>query len=98
MQYVFQFVRQPIGLSVSFRREVNLAEVRPTYLVEVDRSGIKLTGWLQCAFDRGQEPELGLDLGDWQLDTAQVIADMSNPLADGELLTQQLARKGPNES
>ena len=97
VQYDFHFVRQPLGLTVSFRREMNLAEVRPTYLVEVDRSGIKLTGWLKCAFYRAHEPELGIDLGDWELDSAQVIADMSNPMAEGELLNQQtVATKSGN--
>lgn len=90
VQYVFEFVRQPLGLNVSFRREVNLAEVSPTYLFEVNRDGIKLTGWLQCAFDRATEPELGIDLGDWELESAEIIADVSNPLAKGELLNQQM--------
>lgn len=94
VQYVFQFVRQPLGLSVSFRREVNLAEVRPTYLIEVDRNGIKLTGWLKCAFDRAQAPELGIDMGDWEMDSAQVIADMAKPMADGDLLNQQMIEDG----
>lgn len=94
VQYVFQFVRQPLGLNVSFRREVNLAEVRPTYLMEVDRNGIKLTGWLKCAFDRALEPELGIDMGDWELDSAQVIPDLSKPLADGDLLNQQFIEDG----
>ncbi len=94
VQYDFHFVRQPLGLSVSFRREVNLPEVLPTYLVEVDRNGIKLTGWLKCAFDRAREPELGLDLGDWEVDSAQVIPDMSNPMANGDLLSQQVNQEG----
>ena len=92
-QYVFRFVRQPMGLTVSFRREVNLPEVRPTYLVEVDRHGIKLTGWLKCAFDRAQESELAIDLGDWQLDSAEVIADIANP-GKGDLLNQQFIEDG----
>lgn len=89
LQYVFRFARQPSGLVISFRREVNVAEVRPTYLAEVDRGKVKLTGWLQCAFDRSQHPELALALGDWALDSAQVISDMSTPYAEGELLSQQ---------
>ncbi len=94
VQYVFQFVRQPLGLNVSFRREVNLAEVRPTYMVEVDRNGIKLTGWLRCAFDRAQEPELGIELGDWEIESAQSIPDMASPMAEGELLTRQFVDEG----
>lgn len=88
-QYVFRFARQPQGLIVSFRREANLAEVRPTYLAEVDRGKVKLTGWLQCTFDRSQRPELALDLGDWTLDSAEAISDISSPHAEGELLSQQ---------
>ncbi len=94
IQYVFEFVRQPLGLSVSFRREVNLAEVSPTYLIEVNRDGIKLTGWLQCGFDRATEPELGMDLGDWQLESAEIIADLASPLGNGELLNQQMLDEG----
>lgn len=93
VQYVFHFVRQPLGLNVSFRRELNLPKVRPAYLVEVDRHGIKLTGWLKCAFDRAQEQELAIDLGDWQLDSAEVITDMSNP-GKGDLLNQQFIDEG----
>ena len=93
VQYVFHFVRQPLGLNVSFRREVNLPKVRPTYLVEVDRHGIKLTGWLRCAFDRAKEQELTIDLGDWQLDSAEVVTDMSNP-GKGDMLNQQFITEG----
>ncbi|MCC6512305.1 MAG: hypothetical protein IT423_24620 [Pirellulaceae bacterium] len=93
VQYIFRFNRQPQGLTVSFRSEVNLAEVRPTYLAEIDRTQVKLTGWLQCAFDRTQQPEIGLELGDWQLDSAQVIGDLANPYAEGELLAQQFLEK-----
>lgn len=87
--YVYRFARQPPGLVVSFRREANLAQVRPTYLAEVNRRKVTLTGWLKCTFDRSQRPELALDLGDWALDSAQVIADMSIPRAEGDDLSQE---------
>ncbi len=90
LQYVFSFARQSQNLLVSFRREANLAEVRPVYLAEIDRDKIKLTGWMQCTFHRSQRPELALELGDWSLDSATMISDMMLPYAEGELLSHQL--------
>ena len=103
--YLFRFTRQPLGLVASFRREINLAKVRPIYLAEVDprwpsapetevRGNVKLTGWLECTFDSSQRPELALALGDWALEVADVISDISVPYAKGELLTQQTLGNG----
>lgn len=95
LQYVFRFARQPLGLVVSFRRETNLAKVRPTYLAEVDRGKVMLTGWFECDFDRSQRPELALALGDWTLDSAQPISDMSVPYEKtGDMLTQETLPEG----
>ena len=91
LQYMFRFARQPLGLVVSFRREVALAEVGQTYLAEVDRGKVKLTAWLECSFDRSRRPELGLEMGDWALHSAEVISDMSDPDAEGDQLSQEAA-------
>ncbi len=86
VQYVFRFARQGQALNVGFRREVSLAEVKPTYVAHVDRDGIKLTGWLKCEFDPTQQPGLAIDLGPWQLDSAEVITDMADAFGEGKLL------------
>lgn len=104
-RYLFRFSRQPLGLVASFRREINLPEVDPIYLAEVDpgwprapemevRGNVRLTGWLRCEFDRTQRPELALSLGDWTLESAQVISDTTIPDVKGELLSQQSLGNG----
>ncbi len=94
LQYVFSFTRQPQGLTVSFRREVNVAEVRPTYLAEIDRGRVKLTGWLKCTFDRSLPAEIGVQLDDWNVVAAEAISDPSTPFAPGEMLSQQKLSDG----
>jgi hypothetical protein len=88
-QYVFRSSRQPQQISASIRRSSSLPEVRPTYLAEVDRSKVKLWGWYECGFDRGERPELMLVHDGWQFESAERIGELGSPLADGEFLSYQ---------
>ncbi len=83
--YAFRFSRQPFSLNAKVGRETALASVRPTYLVIVDQSKLKLTAWLNCAFEPSQALELGLHLGDWSLATAEIVSG-SSPVGSFETL------------
>ena len=65
-QLQFGFSKEDVGIRLVFRKEEALPTVRPIYLVEVEKSKLRLTAWLDCSFNSNQRaPNLGLSFGDW---------------------------------
>ncbi len=87
-QYLFRFSRQPLQLTVRFRRPTNVASIRPTYLAHIDSNKLKLTAWLDCTFDATQQMVVSLLPSDWIIDSVEAV-DMVAPLANGEPLDLQ---------
>jgi hypothetical protein len=92
-QYLFRFSRQPLQLTARFRRPLNLASIRPTYLVHIDGNKMKLTGWLDCDFDSSQPLAISILPGDWIVDSVEAV-DKIAPHATGEQLDLQTQSDG----
>lgn len=89
-QLQFGFSKEDVGIRLVFRKEEALPTVRPVYLVEVEKSKLRLTAWLDCSFNSNQRaPNLGLMFGDWSPleNTATAYPVSADPGAEeGELL------------
>ena len=85
-QYLFRFTRQPLQLTANFRRPMNVASIRPTYLTHVDGHKLQLTAWLDCTFDTAKPIAVTMLPADWQIESAALV-DMSEPRGQGEPLS-----------
>lgn len=89
-QLQFGFSKEDVGIRLVFRKEEALPTVRPIYLVEVEKSKLRLTAWLDCSFNSNlRAPNLGLLFGDWSPleNTATAYPVSADPGAgEGDLL------------
>ncbi|MFO1062586.1 MAG: hypothetical protein U0892_01760 [Pirellulales bacterium] len=87
--FLFRAQREHLNVQVAVRRGSMVPDIHPTYLAEIDRSRIKLRGWYECVFDRGEQPELRLNHEGWILETAELVADATSPYSDGDYLSNR---------
>ncbi len=85
-QYLFRFSRQPLQLTANFRRPINVASIRPTYLAHVDGYKLRMTAWLDCMFDTSKPIAVTMLPANWQIESAELV-EMSDPHAQGEPLS-----------